>query len=465
MVAAGQGLTIAPESETEYADLEAAIRGEIARWAVPGIAVGVLKEGETTLLAAGTANLNSGQAVAPGTLFQIGSITKIFLTTAVMRLVDEGKVSLDAPLATYLPDLRLVDADLPNRLTLRHLVTHTSGLFGDHFVDFGWGDDATARYLASLAELRQVHAPDETWSYCNSGFVIAGRIIEVVTGKPFETALRELVLDPLGLQHSFLFANEAIVHAVAAGHLHGDDGRNTVATPWPIARCSNAAGGIVASTADLLRFAAFHMGDGTAGGERVLSADSLKAMQTPQVRLNDAIEWGLGWRLSSVDGVRTVAHDGGTNGFNAQFTVVPERNWAIAALTNSSRGSAAYRSIVRWAMAHDLGLEQPEPARVALPPEAMARVEGVYEAALATSTFSVKDGRLGLDLALLNPFTGEKTKRPRVALDAIGQDAFVVAEGEAAGGRIDFIFGADSGPDAPPRYARVFSRIASRLAE
>lgn len=453
---------------TDIADLAGVTRAEMARWAVPGMAIGVLRDGEMSLSGYGVANASTGAPVAPGTLFQIGSITKVFVATLVMRLVEAGKLSLDAPLTTHLPDLTLIEPDLPRRLTLRHLLTHTSGLVGDHFPDEGLGDDALARVVVKMADLRQITPPDAGWSYCNSGFYLAGRVIEVVTGKTFEAAMAEEVFTPLGLTRSTFFAHEAILHSAAAGHQHTDTGP-VVATPYPLARCANPPGGIIGNVADLLRFAAFHMGDGTVDGTRVLSQDSINQMQTPQVTVNAESEWGLGWSLGHVGGVRTIGHNGATNGFQAQLTIVPERGYAIALLTNSARGSSASRGIVRWALAHDLGLESPEPTLLTLAPDALARFTGVYRQPLATATITAADdaddvpGPLRMSTVSINPFTGEAKERPPVGLAPIAPDACVVTSGETEGSRVDFIF-SDDDPSAPPTMARIGSRLSTRDA-
>ncbi len=455
---------------SEIADLPGVIRAEMARWAVPGMTVGVLRDGEVSVYGFGVANVSTGAPVAPGTLFQIGSISKVFVATLVMRLVEAGKVTLDAPLNTYLPDLALVDATLPGRLTLRHVLTHTSGLLGDHFPDEGLGDDALAKVVEKMCDLPQITPPDAGWSYCNSGFYLAGRVVEVVTGKTFEAAMQDEVFAPLGLTRATFFAHEAILHSAAAGHQHTDSGPE-VAHPYPLARCANPPGGIIASVAELLSFAAFHMGDGTVGavgavgGERVLSPESIKQMQTPQVRVNAEGEWGLGWSLGRAGGVRTIGHNGATNGFQAYLVAVPERNYAITMLTNSSRGTSASRGIAKWALARDLGLETPEPTRIELAPEALHRLTGVYRQALSVSTISVAEGAdaeapLAMRVVTTNPFTSEEKEWPAVGLAPIAPDACLVTSGENTGVRVDFIFPED--PTAPPTMARIGSRLSKR---
>jgi CubicO group peptidase (beta-lactamase class C family) len=465
------GTRAAERGDGDLADLAAVVRAELARWGVPGIAVGTLNGGDVRLQAFGTASVETGQPVAPGTLFQIGSITKVFLATLAMRLVEAGKLDLDAPVATYLPDVRLKDRDAQQAVTFRHLLSHTSGILGDYFPDHGWGDDALAKAIAGMAELDQITPLGGSWSYCNSGFYLAGQAIERITGKPFEAVMAEQIFAPLGLERSTFWAHEAITHSAAVGHLH-EDGPPTVARPYPLARVSNPAGGIISCTRDLLRFAAFHLDGRTAGrpdggnesgradGERVLSAESLAAMREVQATINDVTEWGLGWSLGRVAGVRTLAHGGGTNGFITNLTVVPEMGYAIAVLTNSSRGGAAIRGIVRWALANECGLPHQEPARVTLPAEQLSRLEGVYRAALARATVTAdpEAGTLKVETVGINPFTKEERTLPASVLAPLGEWSFVSTEGETADARVEFL----PGPDGRPAFARIGGRLAAR---
>src|SRR5205814_5565250 len=140
-----------------------------------------------------------------------------FTATAIVRLVEQGKLDLDAPIRRYLPAFKLRNAEAGRKASIRHLLTHTGGWLGDHFEDTGRGDDALEKVVAKLAKVKQLTPLGEVWSYNNAGFYIAGRVIERVTKKPFEAALKELILDPLGLTHSFFFAEDVLPKRVVAG--------------------------------------------------------------------------------------------------------------------------------------------------------------------------------------------------------------------------------------------------------
>src|SRR5205085_4471737 len=116
-----------------------------------------------------------------------------------MQLVDEGLLDPDAPIVDVLPEFRVADPDVTRRVTMRHLLSHSSGIDGDHFVDTGRGDDCLERYVATCAELQQTHPLGATMSYCNAGYVVAGRVLGVLTGEVWDAAVEVLLFDPLGL--------------------------------------------------------------------------------------------------------------------------------------------------------------------------------------------------------------------------------------------------------------------------
>ena len=352
------------------------IDSEMARWSVPGLAIGILDGGEVETAAFGIENVNTGTAVKPETLFQIGSISKIFTTTLIMTLVNEGVLDLDRPVVRYIQDLTLADATARTTVTLRHLVTHMGGFFGDRFDDHGRGDDALTRTVAAFGDLPQQTAPGELWTYCNAGFDLAGRVAEVVTGRRFEDLVRERIFEPLKLGRATYFPEEAILHSVAVGHLKTDDGVG-VARPWPIARNSNPAGGVSANVDELLRFAKMHMQDGELEGVRVLQPESTRAMRARETTAGPFTTWGLGWSRRDVDDTLIIEHGGATNGFTARLTTVPERGFAIAILTNHALGAAVHTEIARVALERLLGVRDELPPVISISDDLLARFAGI----------------------------------------------------------------------------------------
>ena len=217
----------------------------LARHRVPGATLGILRDGEISAVGAGVLSTATGVDVTADSVFQIGSITKVWTATLVMQAVDEGLLELDQPVVE-LDGFRVADADVTRTVTMRHLLTHTSGIDGDVFTDTGRGDDCLERYVTGLAEVEQNHPLGATWSYCNSGYVLAGRIVEHLTRSTWDAALRELLVEPLGLTATVTLPEDALLHRTAVGHVSGE-GQGT--TPCPPRRgCCRAPLGLQGSS-------------------------------------------------------------------------------------------------------------------------------------------------------------------------------------------------------------------------
>ena len=318
-----------------FEDVTVAIEGSLAETGAPGAAVGLRHEGAERVAGFGITSFENPLEVTPDTLFQIGSITKTFTGTVVMALVERGELELDTPVRRYVPKLELADKDVAARVTMRHLLTHTAGWVGDYFADHGPGDDALERMVADLPRLPQLTPLGEVWSYNNAGFYLAGRVIEVVTREVYERVVRELLLEPLGLEQTLMFAEDVMTRRFAVGHHRNDSGPPTVARPWSIGRAHHAAGGLASSVRDLLRYARFHLSD----GEGIVSRPSLDEMQRPSVRAESIFGWvGITWSVDDATGVRVISHGGGTNGQVSWLAILPDQATALAIVTNHQRG-------------------------------------------------------------------------------------------------------------------------------
>src|SRR5207249_408853 len=162
--------------------LREAVHEGAERLEVPGVSVGVYSGGEEHYAFHGVTSIENPLPVDENTLFQFGSTGKTFTATAMMRLVEQGKVSLDAPARTYVPELRLKDEDVAEKVTVLQLFNHTAGWAGDLMDDTGDGDDALARYVENMAELDQVTPLGSAVSYNNASLSVAGLIIAKITG-------------------------------------------------------------------------------------------------------------------------------------------------------------------------------------------------------------------------------------------------------------------------------------------
>jgi CubicO group peptidase (beta-lactamase class C family) len=396
-------------SDRLFPGLVAFVESEMARLRIPGVAVGVLDGGVEYTAGRGVTNVDHPLPVDADTLFQVGSITKTYTATAAMRLVDEGRLDVDKPVRTYLPDLRLAHEPTAAALTLRHLLTHTGGFVGDYFADTGRGDDALARYAGEMAGLEQLTPAGETYSYCNSGFSLLGRVIEAVTGQSFEAAIKRLVLEPMGLRRSFLFPEEVMPHRFAVGH-RVQGGRATVLQPWQLPRAATPAGGLVASVRDQLRYARLQLGDGsTPDGARLLAPGTLGEMRSP--RLASWLSIGLAWNVAR----DTVWHGGGTYGQLTLLHVDLGRRLALSVLTNAGNGAELNQSAFNWVYERYVGITFPRPTPLAYPTEMLDRHVGHYAGALTDLEVSRDDDALLLRVIPKGGFPTRDTPPPGTA--------------------------------------------------
>jgi CubicO group peptidase (beta-lactamase class C family) len=402
--------------------MEAVSREELAgwaqdarsRWNVPGLAVGVMREGAVVAAADGIRQLGRDEPASRGTLFRIASITKPFVATLAMTLVQEGSLSLDEP-----PPQTRADA------TLRQLLSHQGGLACEwpEPLDAGAdGDDALLRLAEGEPERLPV-GPGELFSYSNVGFWLVGAVVARACGTTFEEALRARVLAPLGLASTSFDPRDA-----ARGHDQVEPGaaeHRPVDDKYP--RVRRPSGGLWSSVDDLLCFASHHL-----GGPGPLTRESIAEMQRPHVATGSE-SYGLGWSLHKSGGRRVVEHLGSAAGFQSLLRLVPEDGVAFAGLANSSRGAAALREVLE-----PLGLAREEASERPLAAEHLAAFAGRYVGQGIELELIPADGRLCVELTEVDPFSGEQRVYPSVRARPIGEREFEIVDGEWQGERFDF---------------------------
>jgi CubicO group peptidase (beta-lactamase class C family) len=414
---------------------------------VPGVAVGIFCNGEEHYAYHGVTSVENPLAVGPSTLFQIGSTTKTYTATAIMALAEAGEVRLDDPVRGYVPELRLKDEAAARAVTVVQLLNHSAGWNGDYFEDTGDGDDAVAKYVAKMAQLEQVSPPGTVASYNNAAYVLAGRLIEKVTGQPYETAIKRLILEPLGCTESFFFAGEVMTRRFAVGHAYKEQqAAATVARPVLLPRSSAPAGGLFSTARDQIRYARFHLGQApTEGGTPVLAKETLDRMKVPTIGMQGGVlgDWvGISWGLRDIGGVRVAAHGGSTNGQESGFEIVPDRNFAVTVLTNCETGLQVNRELVKWAKQTCLGLADEEPPTVALDDAALLPFAGRYVSDMSIiDTSPSGDGGLTLKLSF-PPAALESHKAisdeppeppPGFTIRMTGDEQYLISDGQYKG--------------------------------
>ena len=336
---------------------------------VPGISLAVMQGDEIFEYATGYVNLSARIEATPDSVFQIGSITKLFTTTLILQLMDEGKLDLDTTVKHYLPEFQLADNDATETITIRQLLTHTSGMDGDFFEDTGKGDDCVERYILACRALPQLHAPGEMFSYCNAGFVVAGRLIEKIDGKPWHVALKKRIIHPLSLRPMGTEPEEAILNRAAVGHMpNPESGEQMMIPRWRLSVSNGPAGATpFAAARNLLSFASLILNGGeNIDGKQLLSKEVIQLVQTHQTDIPPSAlgfdglhAWGLGWMLFDWGKKRLIGHGGSTIGQNAFFRILPDEMIAVSLLTNGGDAVALSHTILSEVFGKLAGLESP----------------------------------------------------------------------------------------------------------
>ncbi|MFC5926462.1 serine hydrolase domain-containing protein [Micromonospora vulcania] len=354
---------------------------------VPGASLAVAIGAQVHELASGVLHRGTGVAVTPDSVFLSGSIAKVYTATLIMRLADEGKLDLQAPVVDVLPEFATPDAAATRTITIRQLLSHTGGVTNDFNFDGGRGDDCLARYVEAAREVALDCPPGTAISYGGLGYIVLGRVIERLTGLTWDQALKNLLFEPLGLERSVTLPEEALRFRVAMSHLGESGSYPDPAPSWDLMpRSAGPAGRVIVSAGDMARFARMHLDGGLApDGTRVLTANAVAAMRDREVDVPDkwtvsADGWGLGWTLYDWDGIAGYGHDGAAIGQYAYLRVVPHANVALVLMTNGGAARLLYADLFRELLAELAGVTMPAPFAPASvpPPIDLAPLLGTY---------------------------------------------------------------------------------------
>ena len=372
--------------------IDSIVTAELARTLTPGAAVAVEHHGRLLMARGfGLENVETNSRTSAETVFRIGSITKQFTSTAVMQLVEQGKIGLDDEMTKYLPDYPTQG----NRVTIRHLLTHTSGIksytgLGPKFWN-EWGrlDMSNDQMLALFKDIPFDFKPGEKYAYNNSAFFLLGVIIEKVSGMPYRQYIAEKVFQPLGLASTSYCDDRAIVPHRASGY-EAQGGKVSNSAPISL-NTPGAAGALCSTVLDLVRWQ--HAFDDA----RLISAASRDQIRT-SATLNDGkpTNYGFGLGVRQFEGHRSFVHSGGINGFASWLARYPDDDLTVTVLTNSGGGPAP--RIGELIARVVLGIPMPALADLPVSPTNRAGLVGKYE--MGGAPLVVTDGPQGLEISL-----------------------------------------------------------------
>ena len=344
------------------AKLDLEIERVFRRSDAPGLAVGVVQDGELIYAKGfGVVNLETGGEVTPRTLFHMASITKPFVATSIVQLLEQEKLSLDDRIVEHLPYFELEDGRY-DTLTIRQFLTHSSGM--PDVDDYRWDEPeydegALERYVRSLANRKLLFAPGEQFSYSNMAFEVLGDLVAKVSGQSFEDYVKEHILLPLDMNDSSILIRDVDPALLANGHVPEKGGRVRVSEHYAYNRAHGPSSTLHSNVVDMSRWAIANMNRGELGGRRILDASSYGLLWAPAVKagVSDGRPRyiGLSWFLSDYEGYQTVSHGGRDIGYQTNLVMVPEARVAVIVLSNYSGPDDAVADVTRLALELALG--------------------------------------------------------------------------------------------------------------
>ena len=281
----------------------------------------------------------------PETVYRVGSVSKLFTDVAIMQLVEQGKVDLDAPVTTY------VTAFHPHNpygrpITLRQLMSHRAGLVREPPIGnyFDSTSPPLAATIASLNGTTLVYPPETHTKYSNAAIAAVGYVLERMSGKPFATALSAAVLEPLGMSMSGFEPTPALTRNLAPATMWTLDGRTFPAPTFQLGIAP--AGSMYTTVTDLARFVSALFAGGRGSNGQLLKPETIAQMWTPQfARAGERTGYGIGFRLGSLDGRRSIGHDGAIYGFATTLQALPDEKLGVIIVTTRDGANAAVDEI------------------------------------------------------------------------------------------------------------------------
>jgi len=302
---------------------------------IPGLAIAVVENNEMIFAKAfGVKNLDTQEPVTIHSIFHMASVSKPFAATAVMQLVEKGKMKLDDPLIRYLPYFKLDDPRYRD-ITIKQMLTHTSGI--PDVEDYEWDkqqfdDGAAERYVRSLADKKMIAAPGEKAQYSNMAFDILADVIAKVSGMPFEDYIKKNILDPLDMKDSDFLRKRIKPELRTSAHVF--DLQPVVSEVYPYNRRHAPSSCLNASVVEMCNWAIANLNHGAFKKKRILDASSYQLLFEPQVQADENLAVGLSWFLGKYGEFKTIGHTGGDLGFRSIIVMLPEKSLAVIAASN-----------------------------------------------------------------------------------------------------------------------------------
>jgi len=321
--------------QVDLAGIERYVTSEMARLRIPGLALGIVHCDRIVATRGFGLADSSGRAVTAQTPFYIGSLTKSITALAIMQLVEAGRIDLDAPVQKYLPWFQLADRQASARITVRHLLNHTTGL-SEKIGNEAWCSSAgLEEYVRGYGNVELAHPLGSRFEYSNSNYSIAGLIVEVVSGHSYADYVSQHVLEPLDMVHSTASRDRALADGLAEGHYY------MFGHPFPgvgpLPPSDLPSGLLMASVEDMTHYLVAHLNEGRYRSESILSPRGIAALHAPAAPMRmKGFHYAMGWAVGPIDGRLTLRHSGDTSHFHSAMMLQADTGWGVVLLANAS---------------------------------------------------------------------------------------------------------------------------------
>ncbi len=322
------------QSETDFAAIDAYVTEQMNNLGIPGMALGIVQDGQIAHVQGFGVADSSGRAVTPQTPFYLGSVTKSFTALAVMQLVEEGKIDLDAPVQTYLPWFELADKEASAKITVRNLLNQASG-FSTKDGNRVWSSQqGLEEYVRGLDTIQLTQPVGSTYRYSNLNYSIAGLIVEKVSGQSYAEYVTQHIFEPLDMRHSYASRAPALADGVAARHYYMFGRVFELEGAMPPANLP--AGALSASVEDLSHYAIAQLNGGRYGDTSILSPQGIAELHAPAIAISGDKHYAMGWNASTADGIPLVFHPGDDGRMHSIVMLMPDRGSGFVLLANAS---------------------------------------------------------------------------------------------------------------------------------
>ncbi|WP_417450976.1 serine hydrolase [Kordiimonas sp.] len=392
-------------ASSEFSALDKTINQYVDQKELPAFSIQIIgKDGPVWSGGYGSSTKDTVGDIGRSTIYRVGSISKLFTDIALMQLVEEGIVDLNAPVSLYLPTFA-PDNPFNSDITVEALMSHRSGLVREPPIGnyFDANEPSVADVVESLNDTKLVYEPATKVQYSNAAVTVVGRIVEVMRGQPFNEVIQTRILQPLGVEGSF-DQSDALNARMPEAYMRRYHDR-----PFPAPNFSlgiSPAGNLYASMDDLGKFvwALLNNGQGAAG--RILKANTLQQMWTPASGIHSARsrEFGIGFVVETFHGEKSVGHGGAIYGFSSQLRLLPQSKLGVVASTNMDFTSGAVKRIADYALSYALAMQKGEPAPSfevtrAIGPEVADALVGEYQSNTNRAAIRERHGNLYFERA------------------------------------------------------------------